>query len=309
VGLYLNYEQDLHFGGLQLGLTLPLITVSATSRSAFNRILSDQSFQIQNSPLAYIRGLNVDIIRRRVSDLSGIVRNTWDKAGIGDLDLHLRWNHIFDHVLLMKDIDLNFQIGSTFPTGQKTDINNPYSIPFGNDGFWTLYGDVVTAFQLKQDYTAGLVLGFVNMFSNSRLRRLSVGNEPTIFSALIAPVKIEPGFTFKISPYFILSNLTDGLDFQLRYTYLGHNKDRWKDLRTNQTPASYLSNPGIVGFKENLSLWRASFVTFNMTYDVKEATMRHYRFDPKFFATYDMPIGGHGFAKTYQFTIGTQLHF
>jgi len=313
IGLYLNWEQELHLGGLQVGATLPVMSMSTNLNYAFDRYHGSDQALFQSSALTpqqkYIQDLNIDIIRRRISQLSGVAGNVWSKGGFGDLDLHVRWNHIFDHVVLTKSIDINFQLGTTVPTGLQTDINYPSSIPFGNNGFWTLYGDFVTEIELKQDYTFGFMLGFVGMFSDQRTLRVSVADEPTIFSALTIPVRISPGFSFKASPYFTLGNLSDGLDFQLRYTYLHHNKDRWTDLRSNQVPASYLATPSLVGQKENLSEWQASYITFNLSYDIKEAMNRHFTFDPKIFAMYDMPIGGRGFVKTYQFTVGAELHF
>ncbi len=311
-GINLIHEQDLKWHGFQIGASLPVIHLHTTSKYAFDRNNSDAIFNSMflTDYEKEKQRQQVDKIRRLTHDMLNFTDNEWEKNGFGDLDLHLRWNHIFDHVILMRSIDTNLQIGVIAPTGITSNANYPQSLSFSNNGHWAIYGDWVTAFELKPDWTVGLMLGFEHLFKNTRTLRLAYNQEPTVFSGLIGKVSIDPGFTFKFSPYFTLGNLTDGLDFQFRYTYLRHGKDNWKDVRNDKSIPSYLTqgNDSVVQYKKDLSKWSGHYATFQMTYDTKVA-MKCHRLDPVFFMTVDMPIQGNGICQTYQVTLGSQLRF
>lgn len=311
VGLGLGWEQDLKWCGFQVGAWLPIMSVKTTARYSFNRAGSDPIFNNSNltPDESFNQELTVDSIRRKTHQLIGFAGNETTQTGFGDLDLHLRWNHIFDHVLLMRSIDINFQAGAIAPTGVTSTKRYPTSLSLAGNGSWGLYGDFISEFELKQDTTVGLILGFMHQFHNKRTVRLSVAQEPTIFSALIGKVKMKPGGTLKVSPYFTLGNLTDGLDFQVRYTYLRHSIDRWEDLRSDKSIPSYLTTGGnIVAQKEDLSKWRSHYITLQVSYDAL-AAMKCWKFDPMMFVSYDIPIGGNGISKTHQLSMGAQLHF
>lgn len=310
-GTALNYERDLRWNGLQLGLTLPIISVQATSRFEFDRTNSDAQF---NSLRLTDRqkerqDLIVDKIRRQTHQTIGFTGNEWNKTGLGDLDAHVRWHKNIDHALLMRSIDVNMQLGVLAPTGILSETKTPVSLSVGTNGHWGVYSDMVTEFELKQDLTLGFMWGVTHLVPHTRSLRVSYGDEPTVFSTLVAPIQITPALTWKISPYLILGNLTDGLDFQVRYTYLRHNDDRWADRRTVPAVQSYLQRDNdMIDRKERLSRWRAHYVTMQLTYDTKEA-QRKMRFEPTFTVGYDMPMAGNGIAKAHQLNIGIQLHF
>lgn len=310
-GLMLGYEQDLKWYGFQVGATIPIIGLSTTSKYNFNRSASDNIFNFDSltPEQKYEQELLVDKIRRVTHQTIGFKGNEWNDGGFGDLDLHIRWNKIFDHVLLMRSIDLNFQGGITAPTAILSDFNVPPSLSVGSNGHWGIYGDIVAAFELKQDITVGFMFGMTHLFPHTRTLRIPVNHEPAIFSSLIGRVQARPGLTIKLSPYFILGNLTDGLDFQVRYTYLHHDMDTWKDMRSDKSVLSYLERGSdVINEKMQLSKWRAQYVTLQVVYDTKIAE-KHCPTDPVFFTSYDIPIGGNGVAQMHQFTLGVELHF
>lgn len=308
-GILLNYEHDTKWAGLQFGASLPIIHLSTTSRFDFDRQASDAIF---NDPFLSQHALDqqeftVDKIRRQTHQTIGFRGNLWDETGFGDLDLHVRWNHIFDHVLMMRTIDLNLQFGVIVPTGITSENDSPISLSIGSNGHWGIYGDIVTGFEMKQDLTIGLMLGLAHLFPHTRNIKIPVATEPAIFSSLIGRVRMEPGLTFKFSPYLVLGNLTDGLDFQVRYTYLRHNIDHWQDVGNLQQ--SYLhKDSSIVRQKEDLSKWRAHYITMQVTYDTKVAE-KNCIFDPVLIAGYDIPVSGGQICKTHQITVGIEWHF
>ncbi len=319
-GFLVNYEQFLKWKDISLGLFFPVMHVNTSDRFTF---LSDDS----DGALSNLRDgekAQLDRIRRSTHTGLGLYGGDWTKTGIGDLDLHASWNGNWDYKLMMKSINLSLRGGTVVSTGTLSDINYPTAVSFMGNGHWSLYFDAVSEFELKQDWTFGLMLGFVHQFKNSRRLRIPVYSEPAIFSALIADVEIDPGMTFKFSPYIIAQNLTDGINFEFRYTYLRHNEDTWKDKRIDPEIKSYLNQEAGADFwgtnltqkeiddnivyKRELSRWRAHYFTFLITYNSKDAG-NDWVLSPIVYASLDYDLNGNAFCKTHQFSLGVQLHF
>jgi hypothetical protein len=281
-----------------LGLRLPVFSVRTATR--FNFVPEEYN------PVA--RG-KADAIRRYTHDLLGFTQNNCTRSGLGDLDLSLGWHRAFDHILLTRSIDASLQAGLLLPTGLERNQAIPTSIPLGSDGHEGMYFDAVAGVELKQDLTVGLMLGFTHLFSHTKDRRLSVDKEPSVFSALIGSVRVEPGFSFKCSPFIELGNLTDGLDFQARYTYLRHEDDNWFDVRADKTKASYLQGTAdLIAAKKGQTRWRAHYASFSLRYDTA-AAMDKIMFAPRFFISYDMPMNGSAFAKVHAVQVSAELQF
>lgn len=315
-GLALNYEHALKWNGFSVGFWLPVMHMSMTSR--FNLDLNS-SYGIDGfpRPLAEIidgdvvmtsEGRSIDAARRAAHDRLGFEGNQWEASGFGDLDLHLRWNYFMDHQWLMRSIDNYVQVGVIVPTGMTTKVSEPLSLPAMGNGHWGAYFDVVPEFELKQDWKFGFMFGALYQFKDTYNLRLPIGNEPAPYSALTGKTEVKPGLTAKLSPYFTLENLTDGVHFQIRYTYLRHNIDKLYDRRADQSVPSYLTSGTAVAQHERMSKWRSHFFSFQLMYDAKQA-MQKLGMDPLLYATYDLPISGNGIAKMHQISVGARLHF
>ncbi|MBD3231710.1 hypothetical protein GF322_03535 [Candidatus Dependentiae bacterium] len=319
IGLILNNEQILK-NGFQIGANIPFMHVNSSHNFAL--VPQDSDYVFQN--LRDGEASQLDRIRRQINKELGLNGGDWIKTGFGDLDLHARYSKDWNYFLKMRKINFNFQTGFVVPTGVNSDNNYASSVSYMGNGHWTWYLDFVPEFELKQDWNLGFMFGMAYQFENTRKLRIPVYQEPAIFSALVTNVKIEPGMTFKVSPYFTLGNLSDGLDFHVRYTYLRHNKDKWYDKRNNPTIKSYLNQvPGnVIGSttlteeninnnikeKENLSLWRAHYITLQFSYNSKEAGNK-WILDPTIYALLDYQFSGNGSCKTHQFSVGVELHF
>ncbi len=309
-GFILHYEQKI-LKGFSIGGWVPVIFVTSTGKYHFDIFNKDNDINFSNLTLnkQIVLENQVDRIRRLTHELAGFHSNRWSKSGFGDLDLYIKWNWHDDYRWLIKGIDLNFQAGVVAPTGILSNHNNPFSVSVMGNGHWSFYFDFAPEFELKQDWKFGFIVSCMHQLKNSRTLRLSVENEPTIFSSLIAKVQIDPGFTFKVSPFISIENLTDGLHFQGRYTYLKHGHDKWKDLRKDAVVQSYLSKDNkVISYKKKLSKWNAHYFTFQVSYDSKVA-LKHYWLDPLFYLTYDMPINGNKISQTHQLTFGVKMHF
>lgn len=306
------------------GLWAPIMHLDTTARYQF----LSKDFQEQTEPsLPRVltdnekRTLSQDMdkFRRQTHDVIGFTQNSWQKGGLGDIDIFAQYNFFTDHKLLMRSINLNARLGLILPTGAFADNDVPTSVSFMGNGHWGLYFDFVPEFELKQDLKVGFMFGFLHQFKETRLRRMATYQEPDIFSSLIGKIQVDPGFTFKISPYVILENLTDGLSLQGRYTYVRHEHDTFRDARKDKTIASYLSRIPTVDInqeainaniadKENKTSRRSHYVTLQFLYDTKKA-LNNWSFDPTIYVAYDIPIGGSAICKTHQVSCGVELHF
>jgi hypothetical protein len=295
---------------LSLGAWLPIMHIQ--TRSRYKTGLGPCTNEIKPGPIILDEFCRDTLIfraaRRQAHNDLGLRNNFWSKTGVGDLDLYVGWHHTIDYALRMKKIMLIAQTGVLVPVGTLANIDVPASIPFMGNNHWGLYGDIVTEFELKQDVKVGLMAGITGQFKHKHTVRIPVATEPAPFSALKGDVDIHPGITLKLSPYLILENLTDGLHIQGRYTYLRHAHDTWKDRRCDKTINSYLTSACGVESKERLSSWRSHYFTFDLTYDTALASNKLPML-PRFYVTYDMPIGGRGIADTHQLTLGAQLLF
>jgi hypothetical protein len=250
-----------------------------------------------------------DKIRRYTHDKIGFTSNLWSQYGLGDLDLHVGWSASFDHIYMTRTISLAAQAGALFPTGVRKDPYEPASIAFGNDGHYGMTANWVISVELKQDLTVGLHLGTTHLFTREKNIRLSVGQEPAMFSALVMPAQEKPGNCFVVSPFVTLGHLSDGLDFQVRYAYVRHAQNAFSDRRTDKTISSYLQkDEELITRKDTLSKWRAHYVSFNLTYD-SAAIIKKNKIAPRFFISYDMPMDGSAFAKMHAVQLGAELHF
>lgn len=320
-GVNLGYRQDLGFAGLWFGANIPFMYVSSSNRFTFR----DDASNVDISNLGPGEKYLVERIRSKVHKDLGIKGVDWSKTGFGDLDLHIGWKNRWDHELLMRSIDLSVKFGLLFPTGEKSQVDYPMSVSFMDGGHWGLNLNVLTQFELKQDLKVGFILGISYLFKNTRELRIPVYMEPAIFSPLKDDVTINPGNTYKFSPYIVFENLSDGLHVQGRYTYLRHSFDCWTVFGKNDPNETYLTQThrDVVGYddylteenikeniryKKDLTLRRAHYVSLEVTYDSKEA-FNNWMFDPIFYFVYDSPVGGNGFCKTHQISAGMELHF
>ena len=300
-GLQLQAMQKLpwHFSA---GVYVPVMNVSTYNWYEFNAGASDQSAVTAGNA-------TVDKIRRQTHKDVGFEGNVWRKDGLGDIDLFLRWNYKAEYVWVIKSLNFNILGGGIFPSGTTSDIDAPSAISFGSDGSAGLYGDFLLDSELKQDIRVGLWFGYAHLFPHTRRLRIAYKDEPTIFSSIVGDIRKKPGDTFKFSAYLTLENLSDGLHFQARYTYLRHADDTWIDERSDTSIKSYLEkDSSLISYKKGLTGWSENLFTFQLIYDTAQSS-QPVRFDPTFFALLDVPMAGSSYAKTFNCAVGCGLHF
>ena len=200
-------------------------------------------------------------LKQQMNNLIGVKPPEFSDFGFGDVDIYLRAGDRFDYLLKMRSIDVGGRIGILVPTGNRIDINNPASVPFGGNGFWGMYGAIDAEFELKRDLKLGALLRLNKRFTKTIQSRFPVLFEPTNYGINVGPLKIDPGFTFIIAPYFRLDGLREGLGLMVGYTFVKHQKDDITDSRCDKSVNAALA----CVYKR--SSWVMENVTLEFRYD------------------------------------------
>ena len=136
-GLLINYQQDIGWNNISVGASIPIMHVNNFDRFAF--LESDSAMAVQNLNAGELAQL--DRIKRRAHNLLDLKGGDWVQTGLGDLDVQARCGIDWDHVLMMRRIDLVLQSGFTVPFGSNSDIDYPCSVSFMGNGHWSIYFD------------------------------------------------------------------------------------------------------------------------------------------------------------------------
>lgn len=315
-GVMLEHDQMLYKSFVSVGFSLPILYFNTLSRTVYSQQKSNDIFK----NLTEAEFNQIEVVRRQIQEALGLGGNLWSTTGIGDLDLHATLHGYAEHRFLLKSIQASVRLGCMVPTGFKREQQYISSLPIMNDGHWGLYGTMGVNAELKQNLKLGLMMSWLWQIKRVQHdRQISVYQEATYVSPLAKNISVQPGYTFSVAPFLTLENLMDGVHFQVKYTYLRHGNDSLYDITTEDTPASYLTrgiSDGITDknltdlreTKKRNSGWRNHYMTFQVTYDSKEA-MKNWWFSPDLFASYDYPLGGRGVANNHQLTVGVGLHF
>lgn len=283
--------------GLQVyvGADLPLLGGTAAASYRMDPSLShDFMTTLSKNDIALI-----DDVRRKLQhDDLGLHSNAWSANGVGDLDIYLGFGRAFDHQLRIRMIDLSCVVGMTVPTGGKRELNSPLSIPFGFDDV-TYHADFLAELELKQGWRAGCTVGLNSGCTTNIERRVPVMNEPADIAPLIFSPEVKTGMTFACSPYFTLENMQPGLHVTLRYRYVNHFEDEWRDLRENPAIASFLTRSTGSGFDQVAALnkfnkntaWTSKHLSLTATYDPGQREGKWSK-KPLFWFSYDYPLDG-----------------
>lgn len=313
-------KRSSHFS---CGFSLPVMHVNSNVRYTFDakepslgvaRLIQAYGLDRATGTVDVDHGVDmaartVDLLRRTTHDLvpTGLKTNTLSGSYLGDLNIFLRGTRYYDHVWLFKGISWTGECGVMLPTSTMASAQNrwhPGAIPVGNNGHWGFTFENLVAFELKQDITVGLMYCGSIFMSHTTERRLPVGSEPAPWSSLMGKVRVQDGGYLKLSPFLKLGNMADGLDFELRYSYLRHGRDVWTDKRPDQTIQSFLQKDStVISAFEKLTSWRGHFASFTLQYTPKPSK-EHIKFAPRFFLSYDMPISCRGMSNVYTVNLG-----
>lgn len=236
----------------------------------------------------------------------GVCQFATSEYGLGDLDLAVRYGLIKDYPYKFRRVDIGLSGGVLVPTGKKHHINKPYSIAFGGNGHWGLYGALDLELELKEDMKAGVWVRVSKRLAQNVRTRIPVAGEPFNFAPLIDLLHIDPGTVLVVSPFLILDDLRDGLGASLQYTYIKKFSDLFTDLRKDQ------SVPATFHTMRVLSRWTSQQLSMRLFYDFGRQVIKR-SWAPIISATWDIPVqfigkASHA-AKSHRLSIGVELHY
>lgn len=273
------------------------------------RVNSYQNFFLLNNdisfPLTPSLSNELDDTRRIMFEEIGCTQNEVSQIGFGDIEMFLRFGNSWDYALKCRRIRAGLRFGGLFPTGEQTVLNAPASIPFGGNGHWGWYLAADGLFEVKEDIKVGILFQLIKRIPNTKIRRMPVLGEPSIFGAVVGLARVNPGVTLVFSPYFILENVRKGLGIGLQYTLTQHQEDSWRDMRVDKTIPVKLRKVS------ELSEWGSDYFTVRVLYDFgKEKVVRS--FEPIFSLFWDIPASlfiGHNVPKTHTLSLGLEFSY
>lgn len=238
----------------------------------------------------------------------GAVSNSFNKFGMGDMDAYIRIGNIWDYLYKMQRIDAGFRLGVLIPTGVERYLDMPSSIPFGGNGHWGIYGEIDTELGLKDDMRLLLMLRLSKRFSQIRDQRLPVAQEDPLYAPLIAPVKVDPGYTVVFAPQFWWQNLRAGFGLRVGYTMVYNSGDCWTDCRSEIERENV---PADIGLANCCASWGNDYLNLSGYYQFFDE-VDNKRFSPTISLNWDWPVFffvGKCSAKTQCVSLGLDVIF
>jgi hypothetical protein len=210
----------------------------------------------------------------------------WDRVGLGDFTLLFEWLRDFPQPKpILKNVALNVRTAITIPTGIKENVNDVFSIPFGLDGaVGFVFGGGITVDWFNH-FNFGLDFEFIQLFGNTRDRRIKTSPLQTDFLLLAkVPAHKDFGFTQRYNLFAQAYRLWHGLSASITYQFWRHNDDRLS-LLTN----SYSNQ--IANTAESLQEWTFHNLIFRFDYDF-QWDIEDSSFNPQCALFYKLPFNG-----------------
>ncbi|MCX5921871.1 MAG: hypothetical protein NTX86_00925 [Candidatus Dependentiae bacterium] len=265
--------------------------------------------------IAGIDNDELDRTRREMFKTVGLCESYATQAGMGDLDLYMRFGYAWDYTLKLKRIDTRVRVGALIPAGEKMRLNSPASIPFGGNGYWGMYAASETEVELREDMKVGLILRGGKRFARTSVQRLPVAAkllgstkaavEPQIFGVITGLARVNPGATLIFSPYVMMENLRAGLGIRINYALTKHWADSWCDARCDKVIPIDLSQVNC------LSAWKTDYISFTAFYDFGKVKVCR-RLDPILIFTWDIPsllFGSDQAVNMHKISLGLEFNF
>jgi len=211
------------------------------------------------------RYLTSDFIAR-VKELGGLNIGPWQRSGLGDIVATIGWQHdFFQNKPILKDVYVQLRGGFTLPSGLQTDIDQFFSIPFGNDGAAGMFVGGSLIVTLGSHFRAGLDAQFLNIFDHTKERRIktAAGQSDLLFLGKTLASR-DYGITQEYILFLEGYRLAGGFSFKVAYDYLRHNDDQLY-LRSNQFSTT------IANTARNLEEWTIHNFIFMVEGDWRDA--------------------------------------
>lgn len=258
----------------------------------YNMQFSDITFTDQTSAVtpedALIKEELTSQLRKRIKEFDPSFNlHGWHKVGIGDLFIMLEWYRDFiQGKPILKNVALNARIGINLPTGIKTDIDDILFQPFGFDGaIGIIFGGGITL-NWFDAFRGGIDVEFLQLFGNTRQRRIKVNYDQTDFLLLAkADAFKEYGFTQRFNLFLESYRFYHGFSARATYQF-------WKQSKDTLTVCTNQYSNQIANSAQSLQEWTMHQVIFQLSYDGQCDISRESLFKPQYSIFYKLPFNG-----------------
>ena len=210
------------YRGVWLGAYVPLISMKIKNVQWVD--------QTQNLTLddALTHQLLTNNFAANVAQLGdGLSIGDWSKTGVGDIGLFAGWRQGFlQEKQWLKEVLVNVRLGLVCPSGVKKNEDVAVSLPFGNDGAFSLPFAAGLDLRFRRFFWAGFDACFMPIFSHTRVRRIQTDTGQTDLLLLQkALARRDYGFTQMYNLYFE-PIIYRGFSIRAAYENIKHAQDK-----------------------------------------------------------------------------------
>lgn len=261
----------------------------------------------QNARLG-VAGQNDDFVRdnitanlkQNVMTWGNLDLSDWRKSGWGDLLVQLDWMNRYTMEMkhFLKAMTVGLRAGVSCPTGVKKDVDQAFSMAFGNDDAWAFPLGATMELDVWTKVKLGCNVDWLGVHDKKRMRRLKTDTHQTEFLLLNKGFATRHyGITWNLEPYVQLFHLYKGLSLRAAYQYVTHDKDELT------VPVDSEFDNGIINTAHSLQPWRVHNMIFNLNYDMPLRKDTIYNVQCGLF--YKLPFKGRGIIDAH--TVGGQF--
>ncbi len=189
----------------------------------------------------------------------------WKRLGFGDTVIFVKWqNDYWQMKPILRNVRLSLRGGLNFPTGKKEDINELLALPFGYDQGYGVYFAGFLALHFIRDWRFMIDLEFIQLFGNTKTRRIKTDNEQTDLLLIARErVFVDPGFTQQYTFMLQKRGFFRGLSAALYYQYFKHNDDTYY-------PLNNFGNFSIINDAESVQEYTTHQFLFQLNYEFNQ---------------------------------------
>ncbi len=251
-----------------------------------------------------VKRLLTNNIFANVAELGGLdIQHGWHRTGIGDWTTFAEWDYDFrQYKPVIRNVHVNARLGITIPTGLKENENLLFAIPFGNDGAIGFPFGAGIELLLGSCLIPGVYVQMIQMFGNTRLRRVRTSlNQTDILLLQKAYAYKDFGLTQQFDLYMQCINLIKGLEFTIAYEYYKHGDDEI-------SLAGYGFSSEIANTSVRLFDWTMHHLVATAAYDFT-AHIHKTKVHPQIFGFARVPFNGTRSALSTTLGLGFSIDF
>lgn len=226
----------------------------------------------------------------------------WHKTGLGDIFIGADWLRTFPQGKpILRDVTLNVRAAFNLPTGVKKNEDDILFIPFGFDGSVGLVFGGGIVLNWLDLFRGGLDIEFIELFGNTRMRRIKVQEDQTDFLFLAkTEAHKDFGFTQRFNLFFEAYRFFHGLSLRMTYQFWQKGDDKLA-LCSNE-----FSNT-IANTAESLQEWTMHQLIVALNYDFQTDLSCDAPLKPQLSLFYKFPFNGSRALMFY--TVGGTVSF